>query len=569
MKRPFLRGGLVLAALLCLQACGDKVDRSAPLAFAPADTPWLFANLEPVPESVRARFENQVQAAWPVMFEMFDQSLADLRTLSAEAPASADTGTLLRLFEGVLDELRARDTPAKWREIGFGTDARMALYGIDLLPVMRVELADPAAFRALVKRLEQKVGQPLATLRIDEQDAWTFGGETAGGLMAIHGSHLVLAVVPGSADEALKRRVLGLDQPAKSIADDAAFPTFNAQRGYLPYGSGWVDTRRIVALAASEGHGWAIARAKDSAPAALDATCRAEFDSIAAKAPRLAFGYTAFEADRMAMHARIDLDPALATSLMSLGASTPGAASRDALFDFGIALPILGMRDFLAAQADAVAKAPYKCEHLAALNTGFAELKPKLEGMLPPPVANLSGLRLTATRLDWPQGATMPDFGGTLLVGSDSPALLAGLAQLASPELQKIVLTPDGKPIAVPASALPPGFADVPVSVAMGGKALAVAVGQDDTARLAAAVTAAPAGAGTWLDMSFDGRMYGLFGDAIDRFGAFLPDADRKGLDAQRKLYAMYAKWFRRLDARVAIVAEGIDMTETVEFVAR
>jgi hypothetical protein len=120
------------------------------------------------------------------MFEMFDQSLADLRTLSAEAPASADTGTLLRLFEGVLDELRARDTPAKWREIGFGTDARMALYGIDLLPVMRVELADPAAFRALVKRLDQKAGQPLATLRIDEQDAWTFGGETAGGLMAIH-----------------------------------------------------------------------------------------------------------------------------------------------------------------------------------------------------------------------------------------------------------------------------------------------------------------------------------------------------------------------------------------------
>ena len=567
MMRPFLRGGLVLAALLCLQACGDKVDRSAPLAFAPADTPWIFANLEPVPEPVRGRFETQVQAAWPVMFEMFDDSLEQLRTLSADAPEAADAATALRLFEGVLDELRTRDTPAKWREIGFGTDARMALYGIDLMPVMRVELADPAAFRALVARLEQKAGQPLATLRIGEQDAWTFGGEPVGGLMAIHGGHLVLAMVPGDADETIKRRLLGLDQPARSMAEDAAFATFNKQRGYLPYGSGWVDTRRIVALAASEGHGLAIARAKDAAPTALDATCRAELDSIAAKAPRIAFGYTAFEADRMAMHARIDLDPAIAASLMSLGASTPGAPSRDALLDFGVALPILGLRDFLVAQADAVAKAPYACKHLAALNTGFAELKPKLEGMLPPPVANLSGVRLTATRLDWPQDAQMPDVAGTLLIGSGSPALLAGLAQLASPELQRIVLTPDGKPVAIPASALPPGFADVPVSVAMGEKALAIAIGKDDTARLAAAVTAAPASPGTWIDMSFDGRVYGLFGDAIDRFGAFLPDADRKGLEAQRKLYAMYAKWFKRLDVRVAIVAEGIDLTESAEFV--
>ena len=77
-----------------------------------------------------------------------------------------------------------------------------------------------------------------------------------------------------------------------------------------------------------------------------------------------------------------------------------------------------------------------------------------------------------------------------------------------------------------------------------------------------------PSKPGVWLDMSMSGRVYSLFGDAIDRFGAFRPDADRQQFEAQRKLYAMYAQWFRRFDLQVAVVPEGIVFSETVEFAA-
>ena len=590
------RGGLVLAALLCICACGGKVDRDAPLAFVPADTPWVFANLEPAPESIRARYEQQMQAAWPVMLGMFDGALADIEKASATAGDSADDGdaddgdadagaadpaiaaatlakqskaaTAVRVFKGVLDELRTLDTPAKWRAVGLSPEARGAFYGIGLLPVMRVELSDPQAFRALVARLEQKTGSKLATAQIGEQAVWTFGTDEVGGVMAIHGSHLVLGLMPGNADDALTRRVLGLDPPAKSLAESGALADFNQARGYLPHGSGWVDTRRIVALVGTDEGVAAIARAAGSEPPTLDATCSAEFDTIAAKAPRLAFGYTTLDGERMSMHSRIDLEPALAEALLALGSSTPGGATRDALFDFGIALPVLGLRDFFLAQADAVAKAPFRCDQLKGLNEAFAEARPKLEGMLPPPVANLSGLRLTATRLAWPQGTEKPDFAGTLVVGSSSPALLAGLAQLASPELQKVTLAADGTPVAIPASALPAGYADIPVNVAMGEKALALAIGKDESARLTTTVAAAPSKPGVWLDTSFSGSVYGLFGDAIDRFSAFMPDAERQQFEAQRALYAMYAQWFRRFDLQIAVVPEGIDFTETVEFAA-
>jgi hypothetical protein len=102
----------------------------------------------------------------------------------------------------------------------------------------------------------------------------------------------------------------------------------------------------------------------------------------------------------------------------------------------------------------------------------------------------------------------------------------------------------------------------------MGDKVLALAIGNDETTRLASTVAGPASKPGVWVDMSFSGRMYGLFGEAIDRFGAFLPDADRQQLDAQRELYAMYAKWFRRFDAQVTVVAEGIDFSESVEFAA-
>ncbi len=569
MRTQGLRGSLALAAMLAITACGKQADTSAPLAFVPNDTPYVLANVEAVPEASRARFEQQARAAWPVMLGIFDQAIADIGKAAGDDASDAErakAASVVRVMKAVVDEIRERDTPEKWRELGIGQDARAALYGVGLLPVLRLELADPAAFRATVARIEQNAGSQLATAQIGEQALWTIGSPEIEGVMAIQGQHLVLGLLPGGADEALKRRVLGLERPAQSLADSDAMDDFNAARGYLPYGSGWIDTRRVVALIGEDAGVAALARAAGSEPPTLDATCRTEFDALAAKAPRLAFGYTAFDATRMSMHARIDLEPELAKSLLALGGSLPGAASKDALLDFAIVLPVLGLRDLLLAQTEAVAAAPFKCDALTGLNDGFAEMKPKLEGMIPPPVANLAGLRMSASQLDWPQGADKPAFSGHLVLNSENPAMLVGFAQMALPALQKVMLLPDGKPVAVPADVLPAAYADIPLSVAMGEKTLALAIGKDETARLASVIGAAPAKPGTWLEMSYSGRIYTLFGDAIQRFGSLMPDEQRQQFEAQRALYAMYAKWFKRFEVQVAVVAEGIDLTETIEF---
>ena len=544
---------LAIATALVVGACGKTVDTSAPLAFVPADTPYLFANVEPAPETAIAHWRSQMQGAWPLFTELMDEALAEAGKKEGDADAA-------KVLKAVLAEVRERSTPEQWRELGLDYRARIAFYGVDLWPVLRLELADPDAFRAMVARVEQASGKALGSKRVGDQDVRTFGNDEAHGLLAVEGKHLVLALTTGAADEALERRLLGLDRPAQAF-DAAAFVDFNNARGYLPYGSGWVDTRRVVSMIA--------AKASEGDPAkALDATCREEIDALAAKAPRVAFGYRELDDKRMTMHARIDLDPALAKALSALAVPLPGSAPDDALLDFALAMPVLKARDFFVAQADALAKAPFRCAELAAVNQDMADARAKLAQAIPPPLGDVTAARVTLDRFSWGEGEdAMPDVAGTFLLGSGNPALLASLAQMASPALAGVAIAPDGKPVAIPAAALPPQVAGkFDLDVAMTTNAIGVSFGKDEAPRLATALAVPAVANGALMTSRMRGEVYAKFGEAISRFGAALPPESRKQLDTQRKLYALYAQWFDHVDASMAIVPEGIDIVESVAF---
>ncbi len=537
-------------ALLACAGCGRKAaDTNAPLAFVPADTPYLFANAEPMSDATIAAWQSQARAMWPPVRDLLQQSLETLERTEADAAAA-------KVLQFALDELGEGDPATWWQRAGFDPKSHMAIYGIDLWPVLRVELADPAAFEALVARVEQKAGTPLGTARIGEQAVRTFGDAKMQGLLAIEGKHLVVTFAPGDADEALKRRLLGIDRPATAF-DVSELERFNKAHGYLPIGSGWLDTRRAVALA--------LQHAPDEY---ADATCKAEVESLAAKAPRLGMGYRAFDATRMAMHARIELEPALAKSLSALAAPLPGTADADALFDFAIAMPVLRARDFLRTQVDAAIAAPYKCAALAKMNDDIAELKTRLAQTIPPPVRDFTGARIALSRLAWAEGSDnpVPDFAGRFVLGTNNPEFLTSLAQVSVPALAALTIAKDGKPVAIPPAALPASIGNVDLHVAMGANALGVAFGKDEAARLTPAVTTAAPADGAVLVSSMRGAMYASFADAMGRFGASLPAEMHEQIESQRRFYGFYAKWLKRADVRVALTAEGIDFSEEIEF---
>jgi len=568
MRRKGMHGIAVLAGTLALAGCGKKTDDDAPLAFVPADTPYVIANTEPMPDATVAHFAQQMKVVWPIMLDSVDHGLAEIDKALVEGKKSDADSTGMRVIHALLDEFRERDTPEKWQQIGLGPKVRSAIYGVGLLPVVRLELADADAFRAMIARIEQKTGAKLPTAKIGTQDVWTFGNDAVLGMMAIEGRHCVITALPATADEALKRRALGLDRPAKSLADSGALAELDKTRGYLPYGSGWIDTHRMLALLLDDPSLAALARGFGEQPPAFEPACRADFERIATNVPRLSFGYTALDADRMEFKGRLELAQALAQAVARIAGAPPGPpAGKDSLVDFGISMPVLKVRDFWVEQADAVAKAPFRCAALAPLNQAFADAKEKLGEMIPPPISDITGLRVTLGHFAWVDGAAKPDVSGIVLLGSSNPSFLTGLAQTTVPALAGLKLAADGKPVALPAGMLPAEVAgDLDLHVATTASLLGVAVGKDESARLGAAVAAPAAPAGTLLDSSYSGEVYAVFDQMIGRFGSMMPAEQRQQFESQRKLYAFYAKWFKRFEARVTAGDEGIDFSESVEF---
>jgi hypothetical protein len=563
-----MRGTAVLAGMLALAGCGSKTDSDAPLAFVPADTPYVIANTEPMPDATVAHFAQQMKVVWPIMFDSIDHGLIEIDKALDEGKKSDADSTGAKVMHALLDEFRERDTPEKWQQIGMGPKVRSAIYGIGLLPVVRFELADADAFRAMIARIEQKIGAKLPIAKIGTQDVWTFGNDAVLGLMAIEGRHLVITALPAAADEALKRRVLGLDRPAKSLADSGALAELDKARGYLPYGSGWIDTHRVLALLLDDPSLAALAHGLGAQPPAFEPACRVDFERIATNVPRLSFGYTALDADRMEFKGRLELAPLIAQALARIAGAPPGPpAGKDSLADFGITMPVLKARDFWVEQADAVAKAPFRCAALAPLNETFADAKEKLGEMIPPPLSDFTGLRVTISHFAWADGAAKPDVSGIVLLGSSNPSFLTSLAQTTVPALAGLKLAADGKPVALPAGVLPAEVAgDLDLHVAMSANLLGVAVGKDESARLGAAIATPAAPAGTLLDSSYSGEIYTVFDQMIGRFGSAMPAEQRQQFESQRKLYAFYAKWFKRFEARVTAGSEGVDFSESVEF---
>lgn len=547
----------IACAAVALAACGKKADTSDPLAFIPADTPYVIANVEPLPEATVQVFAAQMKVFWPVMFEQFAPVVAELE----KDPKHADAARVMRTL---YDELAPRDTPEKLAEIGLGMKVRSAFYGVGLIPVLRVELADADAFRAAVARVEAKSGAKLGTGRIGDQDLWIVGAEDVQGLIAIQGRHLVATLAPANADEALKRRLLGLDLPESSLAASGELVALNKAEGYLPYGSGWVDLRRVVALIDRDPGYQAFAKLATETPPALDATCRAEAEAIVAHTPRASFGYTALDAGHMTMRSVLELDPALAQSVQALAVPPPGSASTArTLLDLSLSVPVLKLKDFVEKQADAILASPYRCEALAFLNDGATDLKAKIGQTVPPPLSDLTGLRISLDRFDWT--ADKPDFAAKLLVASGDPATLVSMAQLAVPALRDVQIRPDGTPVDL---ALPPeaaGFVEF-AQAAMVPQALGIAFGTGSAGGDLGSWIAEPAATDAQLlSFRYSARLYGLIGDATKRFAEAMPEEQRAMMDGQVRMYALYEQWFKHFDQRVQATPKGLVFVQDVE----
>lgn len=561
MQRRYRFAALVAGAAL-LAACGKSVDNSAPLAFVPADTPYVYANIEPAPKAVTEQWSRRMHEYLPAALGIYENALDRIG-----ATAKPDEAHAIAAARALIDTLKTHDTWDKLSELGLKPDMRMAFYGVGLVPVLRMELGDAAKFRAAIADIERKSGATLATAKVGNQDYWHIDAGQVMGILAIEGSQLVATVAPANASDALKRTLLGIDRPAKSLADSDDLDKLAKQYGFSNYGEGFVDVVKIAErlTGPAQGSDREIATAFDLPTGGSDAACKNEYVELAHKFPRLVMGANELTPQRMRITAQLEMQPALAAQLATALGAAPGTGKPgEGVMDMALSLPVLKLKDFWITQADAVAAKPFSCASLAGLNSGFADLKKKIDITIPPPASDLTGVRFTLDSFDLGAApGAMPAVTGKVLMASDNPAAALAMAQMAMPPLKNLKIAADGKPVALPAGAIPK--LDLPVFAAMSPKALAVALGAGEDASLGAYLNAPAANEPVFFRMSFSGKFYAMLAHTFERIRAMLPAEKQADLAQQSKMMAIYENWIRSADIQMVATPTGIALRETVE----
>lgn len=560
MNKVVRYAALPLAAAAMAACNRPQPGNEVPLAYAPADTPYAYANLEPQPKAMVDWSSRQMQTMWPTLIGMYERMTTNATKLDDREK---------KIVSAILDELRTRDTPDKLREIGYKFDARAAIYGVGLIPVLRVELSDPAAFKAMIARVEGKVGEKIPTGKTGDQEYWQFGDEDVQIAVAVQGSQLVATLWTPNANDTVKQLLLGIKKPEKNLLEAGTLQALQKKYNFSPYGEGYIDFAALAKRLSSAPTGidLEIAKAMNLPTDAVtdNPECVAETQALTQKFPRAVLGAEALSPSQIKIVAQLETDSALSQALMAAFTAAPGTgAPADGLIDISIATPLLKLKDFWLKQADAVTAKPFPCAEFSGLNEMFAKSRQQLSTTIPPPFSDLTGLRLTIDKLEPRKGNNVPEFAAKLLIGSNNPLAAVGMAQMALPQLKDLKITTDGKPVALPAGMMPNSARIPPISFAVTDKAIALISGQGEESTLPAYFAAPPSSTPVFLRMHFSGAIYGLLGKYSDTLIANLPADQKTDFAAQAQLFSLYEKMIRSGEFTLEINPNGIAMRETM-----
>jgi hypothetical protein len=499
-------------ASVMLAACSHK-DKDAPLAFVPADTPYVVANLEIMDDSTQKALLAQADAQLPSQLAQMDAAADRLATRDPDAA---------RLLRALRAEFNGKTVESFAQSAGLDLKGHSAFYGLGLAPVLRFQLSDPAAFEAFVGRLETAYGKKLDVASEGKQSYHKYVSAASGTelILATVDKQAVAALLPANPSQAMLREALGLDRPQKSLQDDGRLATLAKARGYNKWLVGELDLTRALplafggkdalvgaimkahAVAESAKTGEPVANQLQTSPA-----CSTDAARIAARVPTISFGYTRLDAKHQDGRMDIALADDISKAFVGLKVDLPGLGNPGtAPFDLSLALPVSNLRTFWLAQADAVAAKPFTCPALTDLNDGFAKLGPAMQKAAIPPFGDLLGVRIAMDSLSPNANSSLPSFSGRLVLATSNPSGLLAMGQMMVPALAQLKPSNDGKPVALPQQIA--GMLGQPAWAAMGDKALALGVGAGEDAKLADTLKEPGGSAGQMSRMHLSGAMY-------------------------------------------------------------
>ena len=571
----FLRIPALLAVtVLALSACNraEEAAKAAAanplLAYVPADTPYLYANIEATPPEVIDAFILRAGPALAAVRELFDDLDIKISTSDTEEHHEA------RLVAALLTEFDGKLNREGLESLGLSLESHVAIYGMGVFPVIRVSLHDADALRGAIARVETASGMDFERHNLGEYEYWkiTDGEQQAGVYIAILNDHFAISMFPSSAESEWLPAFLGQTLPADSTVAAKQLAQLNRDKGYSNYGSGYIDLQRLAgefldgdsktaALLKSLGH---------HDPASLDEQCVAEIRGLISHAPRLVGGTTELSADTVGISYQVELEKSLAARLVELVADVPVAGrGPDKVLTASLGLNIGRVRNFLIEQATAIGDSPFQCEQLQAINRQAAALLAQLQQPMPPFLGNLKGFRLSLDELDY-ENFSPENISGMFALEVEKPQMLVGTAQMFVPGLEGFELERGADPVELPQELMSFASADLRVYAAMGDDSIGFAVGASGQAELAAFMDAKSGNDETFFSLEYDmAAQLEIQNSIAQRLSGLdtTPDSDaEKFRNLSKNIQDSYKDWLGRTRLEISFTEDGLQMENTITF---
>jgi len=487
------RPALVAAFLsMVLIACGrdDEVATAgadnALLDYVPAETPYVAANLDRLPENVLDAYLGRMQPALDEMQIQLSAVRTDLEADSANMSPGTDPATDLAL--AVLRELDGKLSREGLASLGLDILAHKVVYGLGAFPVLRMGLSDAERLRATVRRVLDDAGIDATQQSFQGRTFWRLAMDepqpAIAFYLAILDDHLAAALLPPAFESELLPNFVGLEMPAASDAR-RQLAELNHKHAYTPYGSGIVDLHRLADqfLQAGSVTARTLAEAGEHDPASVTPECVREIHEIIDNAPRMATGTVELSTEAIAWQYRLESPSELAGQLAGLVARLPAAdLVSDRLLELSFGMRLGAARDFLREKTMAIVDDPYHCDYLQDINRSAEQSLAQLDQPMPPFLNNFRGLRVSLSEILMGQGDLPTDARGRLALHVDQPEMFVGMAQMFLPDLSGLALKPGNEPEQLPASLIP--VPDVIAFAAMSGNAIGLSVGAGEEASL-------------------------------------------------------------------------------------
>lgn len=566
------RAAAVIACAVLISACASSPPRELTnpagiLSYVPADTPYVVAFVEPLPDDfvdlVEPKLDRALQSYQDFFREIFRSAMAE-----NSQDMSIDE---MQKYSAVIDELIGLLSIQSMRDAGIERDSRFVAFGHGLLPVLRMQLDDASKFESTIIRLEEAAGHSLDTATIDGISYRYVGDETLKIVIGVFEGDAVITAVPGNFGDDELRQLTGLTRPSQSLVESGKLADIVADYGLTDNMVGYVDIEAIAATFIDGPTGldalmFANKEADDDAvDVPLSDVCKQEIRGMAGIVPRMVLGYTEIERSRSASIAVFELREDIAAGMTGFSSAVPGIGTDPGgLLSFGMSFDLQAMRNFVEARLDAVELDPYRCERFSELQASTAELRASLDKPMPPFVYGFRGFNLILddiTGLDFESDAPPKSVDGSVLLAMDDAPTMFAMGAMMNPMLAALNLQPDGvaTELAIPQLAMIASSAHA----ALTDDALVMSIGEASESRVLEVLNAATNEPPPFASMSADaGWYYELIAQSML---AETPEGEEDPLpvaarEAMAKAMRAVGDMYDRVYFDVRFTARGIEM---------